>query len=64
MKKHWTLIVPGALMLSASPAWAACIAAAYLKLWAGNTRSSWSAVVTITAGYFVPGFTLWYGEYA
>ena len=33
-----------------SPDWAACNAAANLKLWAGTTRSSWSAVTIIVAG--------------
>ena len=34
-----------------------------LKLCPGTTRSSVSAVVTSVAGYFVPGFRLWYGLY-
>ena len=36
--------------------------AANLNEWAGTTRSSWSAVVTSVAGYFVPGFRLCNGE--
>ena len=41
----------------------ACRAAAYLKLWAGTTRSSWSAVMIRVAGYFAAGRMLWSGEY-
>ena len=43
--------------------WHAWMRAVNLKLWPGTTRSSVSAVVTRVAGYFVPGFKLWYGEY-
>ena len=42
------------IKIGAGPACAACSAAANLKLWAGTTRSSWSAVVISVAGYFVP----------
>ena len=42
---------------------AACMAAAYLKLCPGKTRSSWSAVVMKVGGYLVPGLMLWSGEY-
>jgi hypothetical protein len=36
--------------------------ARHLEHCGGTTRSSWSAVVTSTAGYRVPGRMLWSGE--
>ena len=52
--------------ISTGFAWlaSACNVAAYLNECAGTTRSSWSAVVIIVAGYFAPGLTLCRGEYA
>ena len=41
---------------------AACIAAANLNECPGTTRSSWSAVVIIVAGYFAPALRLCSGE--
>src|SRR5436309_4223703 len=58
----WPARVSMRIRMGASPAWAAWSAAAYLKLWAGTTRSSWSAVVMSVAGYLTPGLTLWSGE--
>src|SRR5260221_5521647 len=52
------------MSLGASPVSAACIVAAYLKLCAGTTRSSWSAVVTSTGGYFFPHWIVFKGEEA
>ena len=46
-------------LLLALSAWSV---AANLKLWAGTTRSSWSAVVMRVAGYFTPFLMLCRGE--
>ena len=44
------------------PVDAAWSAAANLRACIGSTRSSLSAESRSTDGYFVPGFTWWYGE--
>ena len=46
----WPALVSIRMSVGAGPACAACSAAMNLKLWAGTTRSSWSAVVTSVAG--------------
>ena len=58
----WPALVSMRIRIGAVPAWAACSVAANLKLWAGTTRSSWSAVVMSVAGYCVPGLMLCSGE--
>jgi len=60
----WPARVSIRIRTGAVPAWAACNVAANLKLWAGKTRSSWSAVVTNVGGYLVPGLMFWSGEKA
>ena len=43
-------LVSTRIRIGFDPVWAAWSAAVYLKLWAGNTRSSWSPVVIRVAG--------------
>ena len=43
---------------------AACTAAENFRAWNGSTRSSWSALIISSAGYFTPFFTCCSGEYA
>src|SRR5262249_28376747 len=50
------------ISVGAGPDCAACSVAANLKLCAGTTRSSWSAVVINVGRYFTPGFMLCSGE--
>ena len=54
----WPAFVSIRIKTGLSPDWAAWSAAANLKLWAGTTRSSWSAVVISVGGYDVPGLRL------
>ena len=51
-------------MRNGPPAPEVCSLAANFMAMLGATRSSVSAVITSTGGYFVPARTLWYGEYA
>ena len=46
----WPALVSMRIRTGSEPPWAAWRRAANLKLWAGTTRSSWSAVVTMVAG--------------
>ena len=46
----WPALVSMRIKTGFSHDWAACNAAANLKLWAGTTRSSWSAVVIRVGG--------------
>ena len=46
----WPALVSIRIRTGLSHDWAACSAAANLKLWAGTTRSSWSAVVISVGG--------------
>ncbi len=59
----WPAFVSMRIRTGAGPACAACSVAVNLKLCSGTTRSSWSAVVTNVAGYFVPGLIVCSGEY-
>mmetsp|Transcript_62045 Transcript_62045/g.146985 ORF Transcript_62045/g.146985 Transcript_62045/m.146985 type:complete len:188 (+) Transcript_62045:272-835(+) len=58
----WPALVSMRISLGAGPVSAACSVAAYLKLCAGTTRSSWSPVVMSTAGYLTPLLMLCSGE--
>ncbi len=55
----WPDLMSILINTGASPACAAWSAAVNLKLWAGNTRSSWSPIVIRVHGYSVPGLILW-----
>ena len=60
----WPARVSTRISIGFAPSYAFCSAAANLKLCAGNTRSSWSAVVISVGGYFAPALMLCSGEYA
>ena len=50
LPEPWPARLSMRMILGRDPVFAACSAAVYLKLWPGTTRSSVSAVETITAG--------------